>query len=135
MSGIYLPKERYVAALKRIRGLIQRGEKLVAHDDTTPGDKSTSCSWGLCSEEKHAWPDVEDHLFPDDFTKYGRVAPKYIRNGHPCPIDSRTAKEHKTDLNGCFHTCRVFQAKGKRPSQEQVIEWYDLRISQLNQKT
>lgn len=134
MSGIYLPKERYIAALERIKKLIVKGEKLVAVDDTTPGDKSTTCSWGLCSEAKQAWPDAEDHLWPDQFLKYGRVAPKYLRNGHPCPIDARTPAEHKKDLNGCFHTCRVFRAKGKRPDAETVIEWYDMALNKLKAK-
>ena len=133
MSSVYLPRARYVAALERIRKLILKDVPLRAVDDTTPGDKSTTCTWGLCSDAKDAWPDAEDHLFPEDFTKYGRVAPKYLRSTWLCPIDARDPSKTRSDLNGCFATCRVFQSK-KRPTQGQVIDWYDLRIAQFKEK-
>lgn len=135
-AATYLSKPRYVEALKRIRKLIVQGTTLHACDDTTPGDKSTTCSWGLCSEAKEAWPEAVDHLWPHEFLKSNRRAPKYLRAGHLCPIDSRDPVSAKQDLNGCFHTCRVFQSTGTtpRPSRATVIEWYDLRINQFSQK-
>jgi len=136
--SLYLPKERYLAALERIRGLILKGVELRHVDDTTPGDKSTTCTWGLCSEAKEAWPDAQDHLFPKDFEEHGRIAPKYLRSGWLCPVDSRDPKAAKKDLNGCFHTCRIFQAKdygnGKLPRIGTVIDWYDIRINQMAPK-
>lgn len=134
--SIYLSKPRYVEALKRVKNLIVKGVTLHACDDTTPGDKSTTCSWGLCSEAKDAWPDAVDHLWPLEFLRHNRRAPKYLQDGHICPIDSRDPATAKKDMNGCFHTCRVFKASRQNPtpSRETVIGWYDLRISELTAK-
>lgn len=128
---INMPQERYVAALRRQRERIAKGLPLRAVDDNTPGDKSTTCTWGLCSEEREAWPDAQDHLWPDQFIERGRVAPLYLKPKQKCPLDLRDLKD--ADLNGCFFTCRVFQAaKGARPSREEVIHLYDNRIKEVS---
>jgi hypothetical protein len=127
MKDIHLTDERYAAALQRIRGLIAGGVKLDAVDSTTVGDKYTECTWGLCSSQKAAWPDPEDHLWPDQFKERGRVAPKYRTKTHKCPMDKRVVGEDDMG-NGCFYTCKVFQ-KGPTPSRDQALELYDREIA------
>lgn len=127
--SIYLPQERYVAALERQRARIAGGLKLDGCDDTTPGSKSTECTWGLCSDEKAAWPDAQDHLWPDQFEKHGRVAPLYRENHQLCPLDRRAAGN--TDMNGCFYTCMFFKPKkGESLAKEHVLKLYDKRIAE-----
>lgn len=124
-----LPRARYIAVLTRVRNAIAKGRKLVAYDDETPGDKSTSCSWGLCHESAETWPDAQDHTFPKDFEKYKRISP--LSAPGKCPMDKRET----LGGSGCFWTCRVFQAgKGKRPTREQAIALYDDVLAAL-QKT
>jgi hypothetical protein len=79
------------------------GLELRAVDSDTIGDKYTHCSWGMCSEDLEQWPDVEDHLFPEEFPE--RISPKYLGPGQKCPMDRRTGGEGW----GCFYSCRVFQ--------------------------
>ena len=126
MAGLYLSRARHTVALMRMRSLIDNGEPLVAWDDTTPGAKQTHCSWGLCSIDAKAWPEPEDHLWPDQFRSHGRVATKYLK--HPCPM-SKTGK-----TTGCFFDCSVFKApKGKRPTREEAIARYDAAIAKAQQ--
>lgn len=123
-----LPTERYKLVLKRIRNAIAAGRALDVYDDTTPGDKSTSCSWGLCHESKETWPDAEDHIFPVDFEKYGRISHLRLGNERRCPLDSR----EEATANGCFWTCRVFQAaRGELPSKDQVLALYDAVLKRV----
>lgn len=127
--SIYLPQERYVAALERQRSRIEAGLELAGDDDTTPGCKSTECTWGLCSDEIEAWPDAKDHLWPDDFIKYSRVAPLYREKNQLCPLDRRPAGN--TDMNGCFYTCMFFKPKkGESLAKEHVLKLYDKRIAE-----
>lgn len=127
-----MTKDRYVAAMKRQRLRIAQGLILRAVDDTTPGDKSTTCTWGLCSDEKAAWPDAQDHLWPDQFTKDGRVAPLYRKTNQKCPLDRRD--NAVDDWNGCFYTCRVFSpAKDEKRLNDpvQAVIWYDRRLREV----
>lgn len=115
-----LPQDRYVAALKRLRDAIAAGRPLDAYDDTTPGCKSTSCSWGLCHDSAETWPDAQDHTFPVDFERYGRISTL----GAPgkCPLDKR----EDIGGSGCFWTCRVFQGKGGDGlTQKKALALYD----------
>lgn len=127
-----LPRARYLLALERMRERIAGGLRLEFEDSTTTGNKYTHCSWGLCSEERAAWPDAEDHIWPQQFEREGRVAPLDIPSPG-CPMDRR---EGKDDGNGCFYTCRVFNPleRGKRPSQEQTLELYDIKIKTNREK-
>lgn len=100
-----LPPDRYLAVLTRLRDAILAGRPLDSDDDTTPGNKSTSCSWGLCHESAETWPDAQDHTFPVDFEQRGRIS--HLHAPGPCPMDARTV----ADGNGCFWTCRVFKAR------------------------
>ncbi len=127
MKTIHLSDERYLAALKRMRDLIASGHRFTSHDDDSPGNKSMACSWGLCSDDKEAWPDATDHLWPDEFIARGRVAPLYRQKPHMCPFDTR----EKHTGNGCFYTCLHFK-KGVRPTKEQALELYDRMISKLD---
>ena len=123
---LYMSDDRYLAALKRIRGLIADGERLVAEDSDVTGDKWTHCSWGLCSMDKKAWPAPEDHLWPDQFEKHGRVAPKYRNEPHKCPMDRR----ENAGGSGCFYDCRVFKRrKDPRVDRETALRLYDAEIT------
>lgn len=128
---MYLPQDRYVAALERQLKRITDGLELKYFDDTTPGQKATACTWGLCSDEKEAWPDAKDHLWPHEFLNRGRVAPKYLKSGQKCPLDTRELGD--PNPNGCFYTCHIFQAKmlGGRPTREQTITLYTSRLKEL----
>lgn len=130
-KDLYLSDERYRAALVRLRGLVER-IPLHAVDSTTPGDKYTECAWGLCSDDKLAWPDAADHLWPDQFDEQGRVAPLYRRAQQKCPLDRRELAD--PDPNGCFHTCRVFQRRRGNPeiTREQALALYDARIAEVS---
>jgi hypothetical protein len=125
--SIYLSDERYLAALERIRALIASGTvPFSAYDDTTPGNKSTACSWGLCSDDKEAWPDADDHLWPDQFTKHDRVAPLYRRPHHRCPFDTR--QNIGPSGNGCFYTCIHFHNR-VTPTRAMALGLYDEQIA------
>lgn len=127
MKDIQLPKHRYVAALRRQLKRIEAGVPLQYYDDNTVGSKSMSVSWGLCCEDKAAWPDKEDHLWPDQFEKHGRVAPRYLKAGHTCPFDARGVGNK--ELNGCFYTCMIFQKKYKTPNREIAIALFKETIA------
>lgn len=133
-DSMSMPHARYVALLERQRARIEAGLALDYYDDTTPGAKETDCSWGLCSNDKEAWPDPEDHLWPDQFIEEGRVAPRYMTQGQLCPFDTdKTPRGHVRDLgdpSGCFYRCRFFQAKtlGPAPSRKRALELYDERL-------
>lgn len=121
MSEIYLSNERYLAALKRIKGLISAGLILKGQDDGSIGNKSTGCSWGLCMDDKEHWPDSIDYLWPDTPE---RVVPKYTKVYQACPMDKR----ENPDGNGCFYTCRFF-SRGNNPTLEEALKLYDYRIN------
>jgi len=127
-----LPPVRYAAALIRIREKIQSGRPLDAYDDETPGNKSMGCSWGFCDESRETWPDAQDHIFPLDFIKNGHTSPLSLGIPNTCPMDTRT----KSGQQGCFYTCRVFQASRKKPAptKEEAVRLYDAKISSLEGK-
>lgn len=122
-DSLYLPKKRYVLALKRQRERIVNGLPFFAEDSEAIGAKSTEASWGLCTRAKEAWPDAEDHLWPDLFINNGRVAPKYRR--HRCPMDQRNGSH----ADGCFYHCRVFKRQIKSGDRAKVVEAYDQQIA------
>ena len=107
-----------------------RSQKLEATNCDARGMKSTECTWGLCSDQKQAWPDAQDHLWPDQFLKSGRVAPLYREKTQKCPLDRRELSD--PDPNGCFYTCMVFRRGNlPLPTREQVVELYAKRIEEV----
>lgn len=136
-NNLYLSDERYLVALERQKGRIEEGLELDLDDSNETGNKHTHCSWGLCSEDKEAWPDAEDHLWPDQFKKEGRVAPKYHDMGRqPCPFDARTsAQRNKGFVNGCFFTCRFFRPRGQeQPDRGEALHLYDVAIDRVKRR-
>ncbi len=130
-KDLEMPDELHLKSLKLIRELIANGEELIYYDDTTPGNKHIECSWGLCTDSKEAYPDPEMHLWPDQFTNNGRVAPKYRKKHQMCPFDTRN---HSTVTgSGCFWTCKIFRRKFKKPeiSKEYALEVYDSLIERF----
>lgn len=130
-KNLYLLQPRYVAALKRQLARVEAGVALSASDCDTPGIKSTDCSWGLCSHEIDAWPDAQDHLWPEQFVKADRVAPLYRRKHQKCPLDRRELASE--DPNGCFYSCRVFSPnKGDLAVRRiDVVTLYQRRIAEV----
>lgn len=127
-----LSTTRYVLALKRIRGIIAAGCGVNAYDCTIPGDKNTECDWGFCSESQRHWPDAQDHVFPVDFQRRGRPSPLGLGDGQKCPIDRRAPED--ITVNGCFHSCRIFQAKrGETPTRDEALALYDHEIARFEQ--
>lgn len=119
MRDLYLTDQQYLDVLKRQLTLIENGAIATSEDCDDIGAKHTSFSWGLCSDERETWPSAELHLFPDDFRRSGRIAPKYLTGKQPCPLDTRTAEDRKTDLNGCYYTCAYFQSGKLRKKHKQ----------------
>jgi len=122
-----LPKDRYILALTRLAVAIGTGRPLQAFDDTTPGNKSMGCSWGLCDDHSRTWPDAQDHTFPLSFVRDGRIST--LASKFPCPMDRRTPAQR--DLNGCFYSCRVFQANKKEPAptRDEALKLYNDMIT------
>lgn len=126
-----LPHDRYIAALRRIKGFIAGGRDLHFLDNTTLGSKSTVCTWGLCDDSAETWPDADDHKWPDDFRDHGRVAPRDQEAGQWCPLDRNLGDPEKRGLFesvcGCFYRCRVFQP-GQPPSRKEAAALYSQAI-------
>jgi hypothetical protein len=120
-----LPWPRYQVALARLRRLIAEGLPLVYEDSTTLGDKYTHCAWGLCSDDVAAWPDAEDHVWPEQFLSRQRVAPKHRHGRQRCPWDQRPGGQDECGMQiGCFYHCRVFQQQPV-PTVEEALCRYD----------
>lgn len=122
-KNLRLPQDRYVAALRRQRDRIANGLPFDAVDSDTIGDKFTHAAWGLCSDDPAAWPDAEDHLWPDQFEQHGRVAPKYRAEHQRCPIQS------KGGASGCFYSCLIFKNRMGPKSRDQAVALYDAAIA------
>ena len=122
-----LPLDRYQQGLARIRAQIAEGLPLRALDDTSPGNKSTSCTWGLCSIETGAWPDAADHSFPVEFEEHGRQTRLTLGANQRCPLDRRETPEQY----GCFWSCRAFKPKkGDVPlTAEAALAFYDQALA------
>lgn len=123
---------RFQDALRRMRKRISEGLPLEWEDSTDIGNKYTSCTWGMCSEQKEQWPDKDDHTWPDEFIKSGRIAPRSMKKGQHCPLNDRSKQK---DGNGCFYSCKIFGSKNKDLSRERALELYDLAISERTPKT
>lgn len=134
--SIRFTDDRWLLALKRMLALVKGDTRLKFIDSTQTGNKFTECSWGMCTDARRAWPDAQDHLWPDEFVKHGRVAPLYRESWQKCPLDRRRTMpdtdKRKFDSNGCFYTCAVFQANraNPAPTREQTIELYQLTIAE-----
>lgn len=125
-KDLYLTEDRYLAALYRQRDRIIAGLEFQAVDSDVIGDKWTHASWGLCSRDADAWPDAEDHLWPEQFTEIGRVAPKYRGEHQPCPM------QRKGGGSGCFYSCRIFKSgEISRRKRLEAIELYEQRIGKV----
>lgn len=116
-ENLYLSTEQYLSALKKLRDKIANGEELVDVDDDFPGNKDSWCSWGLCTNNPEVFPDPQSHLWPEEFAKQQRFAPKYRGPNQWCPLDSRIrdGKPHgeaESPGSGCFYRCMVFSPKG-----------------------
>jgi hypothetical protein len=126
MASLELSQGRYLAALYRQRDRIIAGIPFEAVDSDVIGDKFTYASWGLCSEDRDAWPDAEDHLWPDQFEKTGRVAPKYRNANQPCPM------QRKGGGDGCFYSCRIFKGgEITANKRRQAIDLYEQQIAKV----
>jgi hypothetical protein len=131
IKDLNMSDKTYYESLLRLKERIENGLSLNYEDSTVIGDKYTVCTWGLCSDDKEQWPDPDMHLWPDQFTNDGRVAPKYRENHHLCPFDTRNPNDDEMSLiNGCFYTCMIFQRKFKtKPNAEDVVGLFDKRIN------
>ncbi len=133
-----LTNERYLAALERQQRRIAEGLPLVLCDDNSPGSRSTTATWGLCSDEREAWPDAEDHMWPEDFLGAAqRVAPLYReRSGQACAFDDLKRDADPT-MRGCFWRCMLFRPKPWRsplPTREEAVQLYQIRIDNARNK-
>lgn len=113
---------RYQDTLRRFHGRIAGGLKFKAFDSTFTGDKYTSAEWGLCScEDAAAYPDANDHTFPDAFVEHKRLTPRSPPKGATCPFDRGRFKPDALNPGnqGCFYRCMLFNpVKGQLPLAE-----------------
>lgn len=129
MKDIYMSDRHYRQALENLKGVIEKGQQLDKEDSDEVGNKYTTCSWGLCAENKEVWPTPEMHLWPDQFRKSGRIAPKYRKTHQLCPLDTRECDGD--NFNGCFYTCLAFKRKGTL-TKESVLELIEKRIKEIS---
>lgn len=139
----HLPSPRYVAALRRFRERIVKGDDLIMENSESHGNKFTECSWGLCCEEPEMWP-RKDWMWPDKepiqvyrrARKDGkaleggerteRVTLRDLSPGDLCPFDRGSDGGSSW---GCFYRCHVFSPEGEKlPDRERALELYDIRI-------
>lgn len=117
-KALYLPWNAYLAALERLPSIVQSVE-LYYYDDTTIGDKSTVCTWGLCSEAEELWTE-------DDKLHYSH---KYRQTGQGCPMEITQDRAWEQSPDGCFYRCRFFSPKRQsRPTQQDALHLIDARI-------
>jgi hypothetical protein len=97
---LYQSDASYNRSLTELKNRVKEGVHLHAYDDNTRGSKNTECTLGLCDDSIE---EAQDGV--------------YSREHHHCPHDARYFTKAgeptgtKPDLNGCFHTCRVFKRK------------------------
>lgn len=116
--ALYLPWDAYLSALKRLPAIIQSAE-LYYYDDTTIGDKSTECTWGLCSESEELWA-IDDRL---------HYSHKYRQTGQTCPMERTEDRAWEQPASGCFYRCRFFSPNGQpRPTQQDALQLINARI-------
>lgn len=143
MKDLYLTDAQHLTALKRMRDRISDGSNFTAFDDTTPGNKSTDCSWGMCTNDPNFWA-KDELMFPDrgpirvgcraDGSPVLHESSKYHKDGQQCPFDRRNGTEDQL-ASGCFYHCRVFSRKRGEPlTQEAALHLYDVTIERLTQK-
>lgn len=99
---LYQSDASYNRALEELKRRVSSGLALSAYDDTTRGSKNTECTLGLCDDSIEG---AQDGV--------------YARGNHHCPHDSRYFGKdgrptgNPPELNGCFHTCRIFKGRKK----------------------
>lgn len=126
-KNLYMSDAQYIGILVRLKDQINN-VRLRYFDDTTPGDKSTMCTWGLCDDEsKMLFPTSDLHLFPKEFPE--RRAPKYFRKDQPCPNDYDPANQ-----NGCFYHCRFFQRKSDGWGKQEIFTKIDELIEKARKR-
>jgi len=106
-NEMYMSDAEYVKILEKIVDAVnQPGFKPEFYDDTTTGAKRTWSNCGLCNDDENStFATKENVAFPDQFPH--RRDFKSFETHQQCPFDWRK----KPDINGCFHTCYLFQNK------------------------
>lgn len=129
-----LTVDQWEGVLRRIRATIE-SEPLRSDDDTTPGNKSTTCNWGACSDRREHYPTPELHQFPQDFADVGRVSSLQPPEGHHCPMRKTGPADTDSErASGCFWQCRVFQRRHKTPTREQAVRLFDAALEGCTEK-
>lgn len=124
-----LSKSRFLLALKRLRKYVEK-TKFVAIDSEDVGDKYTYCSWGMCCDSPKVFPDKQDHIWPEQGVRNGKVSPIELGKGHLCPHDMRKSNN---DINGCFFTCaykKYFNRRSKKADLSEALSRIDARINE-----
>ncbi len=111
MRPLYQSDESYFKTLAELKRRIEAGVPLDYYDDTTPGDKNTECTWGLCDDKIQA---LQDGV--------------YRRHYHVCPQDGRffTETGERNQVvpeelaSGCFWKCLIF--KGRHGASKERID-------------
>jgi hypothetical protein len=130
-KDLYCSSESYLFALEKQKERIENNLPLNAINSDEYGNNYTYCSWGLCCTDKEIWPNPEDHLWPDQFVKNERLAPKYRTKGQECPFDDKTKPGYELNSpNGCYYRCMIFQrSQNKKPTKKEAIILYQIKIN------
>ena len=123
-NKIFFTPEETVRHLHNLKAVIE-SEPCIANDDDTPGNKSTTCNWGLCTESRKVYDQESDSLFEK------RFAPKYHLQ---CPMDKQKAnpkEAHQVEASGCFYRCRIFK-DGVR-SRDKLLPLVELSIQRYQE--
>lgn len=122
MRNMYLTDKQYLQLLKRALKIVQNMSKVQAEDCTIRGCKDNTCNAGLCNDNQLCTPKIA--MFPKDFPQRKDI--KYLEDYQKCPLDWRT--ESQLDGNGCFYTCKIFQAKKKKIPNGEIVRLYKKQI-------
>ena len=126
----HLTYRQLLGVLLALRNKIADGMKCDSEDSDEVGNKHTTCTWGLCTDDQEVYNDNRMHVFPKDFDERGRMTP-LVPPGPLCPMQ-RVEKGSRTF--GCFYQCRVFRpTKSDKtpPSREEALKLYDQQIKQV----
>lgn len=120
---------RWQDALRRVRSRIAAGELLVRDPGSATDRPATS--WGMCTADPGIWPDPDDHVFPADFERSRRVAPRDPPEGARCPMDLGEDDRGTPAHWGCFHRCFLFQGTDHEDGRLRlpVLNFYDEEIA------
>ena len=131
-EDIEMPVSEYRIALERQLARLKQGITITGYDDTTPGDKDTQCTGGMCWEGEELWGGrLAMRFMPAEGPRNGQQRARY--RPLACPLDRRD----NAFRWGCFYHCRFFnpESGAKRITTPEAIPLYEAALARLNEDT